>query len=208
MFANISMIDSIDFMAIPISLNFDITILLLYVIFAAIFGCVIHIICTKKILHTIISLSIFSTLVALYHLLLDAPDVAMTEVALGSCLSTAVFLNVLKICGNNTYTSPSVTKRVFALILCLALTITLTIALFDFPEFASPDNPIHTHLTSYYINNTANQIGIPSLVAAILASYRAFDTLGEATVILLAGFSCLYILGDTKIAKQEKISKD
>jgi multicomponent Na+:H+ antiporter subunit B len=49
-------------------------------------------------------------------------------------------------------------------------------------------------LTKYYIENTKNDIGIPSIVAAILASYRGFDTLGETSVILIAGIAVILIL--------------
>ena len=44
----------------------------------------------------IIYLSIFSILLCLLYLLLDAPDVAMTEAALGAALTTVIFTNVIK----------------------------------------------------------------------------------------------------------------
>ena len=55
------------------------------------------------------------------------------------------------------------------------------------PAFGQPGNPVHQHLGPYFINQTYADIGIPNLVAAVLASYRSIDTMGEAVVILTAG---------------------
>ena len=54
------------------------------------------------------------------------------------------------------------------------------------------------------IKNTKSEIGINSFVAAILASYRGFDTLCETCVIFLAGISVLLILGLNKKHDERK----
>ncbi len=46
-----------------------------------------------------------------------------------------------------------------------------------------------------FVENTGTDVGIYSIVAAILASYRGFDTLLETTVIFIAGLSCYLIIG-------------
>ncbi|MBM3224930.1 MAG: cation:proton antiporter, partial [Candidatus Tectomicrobia bacterium] len=38
------------------------------------------------------------------------------------------------------------------------------------------------------------ETGTPNFVTAILADYRAYDTLGETTVIFTAGLACVLIL--------------
>ena len=72
--------------------------------------------------------------------------------------------------------------------------IILTIASLDLPLYGHPNTEVQSHLTKYYIENTKNDIGIPSIVAAILASYRGYDTLGETSVILIAGIAVVLIL--------------
>ena len=54
------------------------------------------------------------------------------------------------------------------------------------------------HNAKYYLENAKNDIGIPSVVAAILASYRGYDTLGETSVILIAGLAVILILAKRK----------
>lgn len=57
---------------------------------------------TKKITTAIISAGIVSLIASVLYLLLAAPDVAMTEAAIGSGLSTIIFFYVLnKINRNN-----------------------------------------------------------------------------------------------------------
>ena len=63
------------------------------------------------------------------------------------------------------------------------------------PKIGLLENPIHKGVSDYYIRNTESEIGIPAFVAAILASYRGFDTLGETCVILIAGLGACIIFG-------------
>tara|TARA_B110000003_G_scaffold247037_1_gene257899 strand:- start:53 stop:451 length:399 start_codon:yes stop_codon:yes gene_type:complete len=128
---------------------------------------------------------------------MDAPDVAMTETALGACISTCVMLNLIKIVGKDMGNTKK-TKIVFSTLLCIALVSCLTWASLDLPEFGSENSALQSHLTNYYIENTKKDIGITSIVAAILASYRGYDTLGETTVILIAGLAVLVIISRKK----------
>ncbi len=51
---------------------------------------------SKKLLHSLIFLSLFSMLLALKYLTLRAPDVAITEAALGTGLATVVYLVAIR----------------------------------------------------------------------------------------------------------------
>lgn len=51
---------------------------------------------------------------------------------------------------------------------------------------------------SYYIKNAEKQAHTPNMVTAVLADYRSFDTLGEETVILIAGLICFLLLRKRK----------
>jgi multicomponent Na+:H+ antiporter subunit B len=127
---------------------------------------------------------------------MDAPDVAMTEVALGACLSTCVFLNFLKI-SNSQRTKLKLVRLFSSIIICVLLVAILTWASIDIAKYGLIDSPIHQDVAKYYIENTVDDMGIPSPVAAILASYRGYDTLGETCVILIAGIAVLLILSVT-----------
>ena len=56
----------------------------------------IFVVFSKKLLYCLIFLSLFSMLLALKYLTLRAPDVAITEAALGTGLATVVYLVAIK----------------------------------------------------------------------------------------------------------------
>jgi uncharacterized MnhB-related membrane protein len=57
---------------------------------------VLLVVFSKKMIYSLIALSLFSMMMALKYFLLKAPDVAITEAALGTGLSTMVFLIAIK----------------------------------------------------------------------------------------------------------------
>lgn len=151
----------------------------------------VKLIFSKNLLENIINISVFSLLIGLSYLLLDAPDVAMTEVALGACFSTCVYLSFLSLLGSLGKTRLKQTRIISSLIICTAFIAILSYAGLDLPSYGAEDSSLQTHISQYYIDHTAADVGIPSFVAAILASYRGYDTLGETAVILIAGISVL-----------------
>jgi multicomponent Na+:H+ antiporter subunit B len=146
---------------------------------------------TKSLLRLILLMSLSSLSLCICYLLMDAPDVAMTEAALGSCLSTVILLSVAaRVCGDlGVHNSRSI-----AFITCCLFGVCLLHAGMDMPCFGDPSSPVQMHINRYFLENTKSDIGTPSFVTAILASYRGFDTLGETVVILVAMFAVLLIL--------------
>ena len=53
------------------------------------------------------------------------------------------------------------------------------------------DTPV---AAQYYVRNAYRDTHTPNIVTAILADYRAYDTLGEEIVIAVAGFVCFLLL--------------
>lgn len=181
----------------------------------------IAILVNQKLIHNIILLSAFSILISLMYLLMDAPDVAMTEVALGSCLSTCVLLNIAKILEkrqgyqvteiassndggeikgskSKSFSWQKAWGNIFATALCAVFVVALTVIIDDLPKYGDQASTAQNHISKYYLENVQDDIGLPSVVAAILASYRGYDTLGETTVILIAAIAVLTILSRTR----------
>jgi len=155
-----------------------------------------------KLEYSVITLGIFSLLCCIIYLLLDAPDVAMTEAALGACITSIIMLKVSSdLCSKRIVEKKN---RLPALILSVSLGGLIIYAGMDLPVFGDINSPVHSHVMNYYNENTYTEIGISSIVAAILASYRGFDTFGETLVIFTGGICALFILGSLPhISKQE-----
>ena len=89
---------------------------------------------------------------------------------------------------------PSARRHWVALLLVVVTGATLVYATFDMPLYGDPNAPIHGHVAPRYLAETAEAIGVPNVVTAVLASYRGYDTLGETTVIFTAGIAVLLLL--------------
>ncbi len=190
-----------EFFQPPFKISFQMDELLLGIAALVMVITCLRLILSKSLTESIIVMSVFSLFIGICYLFMDAPDVAMTETALGACLSTCVLLNLVKIVGEEGE-SPNRCKVILASILCIIFIAALSWASFDLAPFGAENSPLQTHLTQYYLENTRTDIAIPSVVAAILASYRGFDTLGETAVILIAGLAVLVILSRKKQPKE------
>jgi len=136
--------------------------------------------------------AIYSLLSAGLFAVLDAGDVALTEAAVGAGISTILFLAVLALAGREE--RPAQGHNLLALGVVVATGACLIYAAGDLPDFGGADNPVQVHVAPYYIEQTYADIGIPNMVAAVLASYRSIDTMGEAFVILTAGLGVVALL--------------
>jgi multicomponent Na+:H+ antiporter subunit B len=178
---------------IPEIINFQLASWLLMVILIMLVVISIKLIFCNSLLKTMLISSMFSLLIGLSYLLMDAPDVAMTEVALAACLSSCVFLGFLSKLPTIQKVNLKPMRVISSSIICVIFIVVLTFAGLDLLEYGYIDSPLQNHLTKYYIEHTKSDIGIPSFVAALLASYRGYDTLGETAVILIAGISILLL---------------
>jgi multisubunit Na+/H+ antiporter MnhB subunit len=64
------------------------------------------------------------------------------------------------------------------------------------PEFGSESAPANTHIITRYFEQGVEETGATNIVSSILMDYRAYDTLGEATVLFTAVLAILSLLGD------------
>jgi len=186
-----------EFFELPFKLSFAVDEILLVISALVMVITCIRLMLSKSLIESVIVMSVFSLFIGICYLFMDAPDVAMTETALGACLSTCVLINIIKIVGDD-IGKPKKIKIIMSAILCIIFIACLSWASLDLPEFGADNSPLQEHLTGYYLENTKNDIAIPSMVAAILASYRGYDTLGETTVILIAGLAVLVIISRRK----------
>tara|TARA_B100001564_G_scaffold304477_1_gene273073 strand:+ start:435 stop:986 length:552 start_codon:yes stop_codon:yes gene_type:complete len=148
---------------------------------------------SKNLLVSTVFLSIFSLLMAAEYLVMGAPDVAITEAAVGAGISTILLLLALLLVGENEKESSKLAFVSFIVVVGVAAA--LLFASLEMPEFGSADSPAQIYLSEYYLTRAPEATGIPNVVTSILASYRGYDTFGEVTVIFTAGMAVLLLLG-------------
>jgi len=144
---------------------------------------------------------IYSLLSAALFVTLDAPDVAFTEAVVGAGISTVLMLATLAL------TSRHERRPAHRPWLPLAVVIItggfLVYGTLDIPPFGAADDPIHLHVAPRYLEQSAEEIGIPNVVTSVLASYRGYDTLGETAVIFTAGMGVLVLLGRVRRSRRD-----
>ncbi|MEW6243729.1 MAG: hydrogen gas-evolving membrane-bound hydrogenase subunit E [Bacillota bacterium] len=73
-----------------------------------------------------------------------------------------------------------------ALLLVLFIGYALILTVAEMPLFGEPGNPADNMVSHRYLESSVQDTGAVNVVAAIILDYRAYDTLGEATVLFTA----------------------
>lgn len=147
----------------------------------------------RNLFAAVMLMGIFSLLMATEFILLDAPDVALTEAAVGAGISTVLLLSALALTAEEESTRDM--RPAVALVVVLITAAVIFYATFDKPALGDPDSPVQTHVASEYFPMTRELIDIPNVVTAVLSSFRGYDTLGEVIVVLTAAIGVLFLIG-------------
>ena len=156
---------------------------------------------TRTVIFTVVLTSAYSLIAALMFITLDAVDVAFTEASVGAGISTILFLAAMAYLPKEE--EENLNSQILPAISCMVLGGILIWCSYDLPEIGLLSSPIHQHIVPDYILGTRDDIDIPNIVTAVLASYRGYDTFGETIVVFTAGVAVLALLKNkTKASKQ------
>jgi multicomponent Na+:H+ antiporter subunit B len=149
----------------------------------------------RDVLGSIIAFSAYSLGIAVIWVLLRAPDVGLTEAAVGAGVMTVLFLltvaKTVRPAGDRTFDRVDFP----ALGVSVALVAVLSTTLGALPAVGDPGSAVATSdVTAYYLENAYERAQVKNVVTAVLAAYRGFDTLGEAVVVYSAGVGLLVVL--------------
>ncbi len=156
----------------------------------------------RNLFGVVVLAGVYSFLMASVLMVYDAVDVAMTEAAVGAGVSTVLLLAALHLTQAREYPQPR--PAAIPLIVAVGVGIALVWATYDLPAFGLADTPINQHVVPYYLENSVKDTNVGNLVAAILADYRGFDTLGEVTVVFTAGIGVLLLLKGRRAGKSSR----
>jgi multisubunit Na+/H+ antiporter MnhB subunit len=153
---------------------------------------------TKNLLSAVICIGAAGFGGSLIFLFLKAPDIAITQIVV-EILALVILIRVT-ISRDKTFISGD--REFFGVI--VSVVILLAIALvgtrvfdsvgeFGTPAFVSKSNGEKT-ASETYIKDGLEDTGAANLVSAVILDYRAYDTLGEATVLFTSILGALVIL--------------
>lgn len=138
----------------------------------------------------------YSLGMAILWVALGAPDVALTEAAVGAGVTTSLFLVAISRTGRPVGDAVFVRDvRPASALATLAAVGLVGATIPALPAVGSPDAPAFGRVTPYYLDRAIPEFGVENVVTAILAGFRSFDTFGEVTVVFAAGVTVLVVFG-------------
>lgn len=151
----------------------------------------------RDVLTAVVVFAAYSLGLAVLWTLYRAPDVALTEAAVGAGVTTALLLLVISRTGRPASGRALVDPRrirprsvaVAALVLVgLGLTVPAL------PPVGASDTPAFGPVPEFYLTDAADR-GVDNAVTAVLVVYRGFDTFGEIAVVFTAAVAVLAVFG-------------
>ena len=172
----------------------DLTQYLDYALIAMLLAVGIAIVRLRNLFAIVMLMGVYSLISAAWFVSLDAVDVAFTEAAVGAGVSTVLLLAAMLLTARESEpTKPA--RHWAALAVVVAAGAALLYAIPDMPAYGDANSPANSYVGRTYLERTPQDIAVPNVVTAVLASYRGYDTLGEVTVIFTAGLGVILLLG-------------
>ena len=168
-------------------------ILLLFIIIAAIIA-----VETKHLLSAVICIGAVGFGASIMFLFLRAPDIAMTQIV----VEVLGLIILIRACLSRELTFISGPREFFGVVVSVAIIFVIflfcrkvfeTLPDFGIPIFASASEAA----SQTYISQGLAKTGAANLVASVILDFRAYDTLGEATVLFTS------IIGATVILRKK-----
>ncbi len=176
------------------------TIVLVFLIFAIV-GSLIAVE-TRNLLSAVISAGVVGFGLSIMFLYMGAPDIAITQVVV-EVLALVVLIRGTIAIDNVSVGGARDTLPLFVALVFFGIFVILgIIALGDMTGFGNPMMRVSEH----YLQNSLAETGSSNVVMGILLDYRAYDTLGEATVLLTSILGTFVILrrkGKKDIAEKD-----
>jgi len=148
---------------------------------------------TKDLLSSAISVGAMGMALSIVFLILGAPDLAMVQVAV-EVIALIMLIRLIIVREDVTIAHRYRYGDVFAtsvgLVFAGVFIVFAAIAFRAMPTFGSP----LFRVSQEYISDGFEIANIPNIVTAILLEFRAYDTLGEATVIFTSIIGTFVIL--------------
>ncbi len=174
--------------------------------------CAISVTLSKKLINSIIIFMSYSLVMAVIWIMLESPDLAITEAAVGAGVSSILFFVTLKkikaVDHEEENEVPEDIKDVKAhwemkifsksyfvtsIIVCFSLIVILLSVVSLLPSFGTDINPANNEVARVYLEQGMQSTGAVNIVTGVILDYRAFDTFGESCVLFIAA-TCVIIM--------------
>jgi len=143
----------------------------------------------RDLLSSVVSVGAVGIILTLVFLLLQAPDLAIVQLVV-EILALVIMIRATVLRDETVYTSKEFINRLTTVLGLFIFIYFTLLAVKELPVFGFPK----VKLGQYYINNSINETGATNIVSSIILNYRAYDTLGEATILFTAIVGVLTVM--------------
>jgi len=144
----------------------------------------------RSLISSVVAVGAVGLGLSLVFLLLKAPDVALTQLVVEII---AVIILIRATIRRQLPESP-VSARPYGVLLGLGFAVLLvTVSLPALQEIPRLGHP-YMRVAQTYVENGLQDTGATNVVASVILDYRAYDTLGEATVLFTAVMGVMAVL--------------
>ncbi|MCW3491363.1 hydrogen gas-evolving membrane-bound hydrogenase subunit E [Dethiobacter alkaliphilus] len=77
-------------------------------------------------------------------------------------------------------------RKILTVVLLAVIAVMLIITVLEMPAIGDPANPTFNEIPQRYLEQGYEETGAVNMIASVITDYRAFDTIGEATVLFVA----------------------
>ena len=154
----------------------------------------------KDLLSSVIAVGAVGLGLSVAFLILKAPDLAITQLV----VEIMILILLIRAIGNksvphqmnkvHSYVKPVIAIAFIAIFICFFV----NSAMRALPPFGTP----YLKVASTYLAEGKNLTGAANLVASVILDFRAYDTLGEATVLFTAVIGVVVVLRRVGRAKK------
>ena len=189
--------------------------------------CAVFVTFSKNLLVSVLIFMSYSLVMSIIWVLLESPDLAITEAAVGAGVTSVLFFITLKRISaigrahadeQDTTTKEINTRRavrlfdrnykIAAIVMGIVIIVALVLTVSNLPAFGDPSNPYNNEVSMRYLEKALEETGAVNAVTGMILDYRAFDTFGESCVLFIAAACVLILLRDDKIDTTEKALRD
>lgn len=156
-------------------------------------ACAILVVVARTLLLSVVALAAIGFLTTLIFLIYSAPDVAKTQLLVETLIVVFIAIVMRYLPRLNSVPRHSLLRRIVHIIIASSIGLCVAFALWLITA-----TPMDQSIADFYRQNAVTQGFGRNIVNVILVDFRAFDTLGEAVVVIVAALATVATLASHK----------
>ncbi|WP_299725840.1 hydrogen gas-evolving membrane-bound hydrogenase subunit E [uncultured Endozoicomonas sp.] len=150
----------------------------------------------RTLLLAVAALGTIGFLTTMVFLVYSAPDVAKTQLLVETLMVVFIAIVLRHLSAVNSVPRHSTSRRLVHACVAIGIGVSISLALWIITA-----TPMNQEISEFYAQTSVSGGKGRNIVNVILVDFRAFDTLGEAVVVVIAGLAAVAVMAGKRINK-------